>query len=81
MFSTAGNSGNSCPDWNTKPNAPRRSLVRSASLIAVRFAPWKVTVPDVGRMMPASACSSVDLPEPDGPITATVSPGAKSKFT
>ncbi len=32
-------------------------------------------------MMPASACSKVDLPEPDGPITATVSPSRSVKFT
>ena len=28
------------------------------------------TVPTVGRSRPASRCSSVDLPEPDGPISA-----------
>ena len=81
MFSTAGSSGSSCPDWKTKPKAPRRSLVRSASLIAVRLAPRKATDPPVGLMMPASECSSVDLPEPDGPMTATLSPSASAKLT
>ena len=36
---------------------------------AAQVAPRKMTVPAVGLMMPASACSKVDLPEPDGPIT------------
>ncbi len=31
-------------------------------------------VPDVGVSMAASRWSSVDLPQPDGPVTATVSP-------
>ena len=81
MFSTAGSSGSSWPDWKTKPKSLRRSLVRSASLMRLRSAPRKMTVPAVGLMMPASACSKVDLPEPDGPITATVSPSRSVKFT
>ena len=81
MFSTAGSSGSSWPDWKTKPKALRRSLVRAASGMAVRFAPRKVTVPAVGRMMPASACSRVDLPEPEGPMTATDSPSRRVKST
>ena len=81
MFSTAGSSGSNWPDWKTKPNALRRSAVRSASGMAARLAPRNCTVPAVGVIMPASACSSVDLPEPEGPITATVSPGWSVKLT
>ncbi len=37
--------------------------------------------PEVGRSSPAADCSSVDLPEPDGPITAVNVPRAKSSVT
>ena len=36
--------------------------------------PAIVTVPVVGLSSPARMCISVDLPEPDGPITASRSP-------
>ena len=38
-------------------------------------------VPALGRSRPAIRFSSVDLPLPDGPITATASPGAISRLT
>ena len=37
--------------------------------------PATVIVPLVGRSRPAIRFSSVDFPLPDGPITATASPG------
>ncbi len=37
--------------------------------------PWYVIEPESGGTIPARQCSSVDLPEPEGPITATTSPG------
>ncbi len=33
-----------------------------------------VTVPDVARSSPAMARSSVDFPQPEPPMTATISP-------
>ncbi|GAB3905167.1 hypothetical protein GCM10027612_74260 [Microbispora bryophytorum subsp. camponoti] len=39
------------------------------------------TVPDVGRSSPAAQCSSVDLPEPEGPITAVKVPWPKPRVT
>ncbi|BFO22934.1 hypothetical protein SHKM778_93220 [Streptomyces sp. KM77-8] len=39
------------------------------------------TRPPVGRTNPSSAFSRVDLPEPLGPTSATVSPGATVKDT
>jgi hypothetical protein len=33
-------------------------------------------VPESGGTIPAMQCSSVDLPEPLGPITATTSPAS-----
>ena len=40
-----------------------------------------LTVPLVGWSSPASACISVDLPEPDGPMTATSWPRVTSSET
>lgn len=85
-FSTAVSSGTSSPDWKTKPKYPRRSFERSRSLSAVisSGAPWaalKGTDPEFGRSMPARVCSSVDLPEPEGPMMATDSPVRISKST
>ena len=43
--------------------------------------PATMTVPPVGRSRPATRLSRVDLPLPDGPITATDSPAASSRLT
>ena len=40
-----------------------------------------LTPPEVGRSSPASKASSVDLPLPEGPITATNSPRAIDRLT
>ena len=37
--------------------------------------------PDVGRSRPAMQCISVDLPEPDGPMTAVNRPRSKATLT
>ena len=47
----------------------RRQVARRPSA-----SPATDTVPDVGSWSPAISSSSVDLPQPDGPTTATVSP-------
>src|SRR5262245_22405897 len=38
---------------------------------AVTVSPLRRTAPEVGADRPAAMCSSVDLPQPDGPISAT----------
>ena len=81
MFSTAGNSGSNWPDWNTNPKALRRSLVQSASGSLAKSVPRKLTFPAVGLTMPANTCNRVDFPEPDGPMTAMLSPARMAKFT
>src|SRR3954451_5597896 len=43
--------------------------------------PATVTVPLVGRSKPAISASSDDLPEPDGPVSATSSPGSSVSDT
>src|ERR1043165_8869850 len=37
--------------------------------------------PDVGRSRHPAMCMNVDLPEPDGPVTARNSPRSTSRFT
>jgi len=57
------------PTWRRRNRASPASLTRSIR------SPATVTVPLVGRSRPAIMFSNVDFPLPDGPITATDSPG------
>ena len=68
-------------NWNTKPTSLRRSRARRASLAPARRSPWTSTSPLVGRSSPPSRLSSVDLPQPLGPVTATNSPWATARST
>src|SRR5581483_1718766 len=79
MFSSALSIGSRLKNWKTKPMCSRRSLVRSASSSAVISVPATATETDDGRSSPARMCISVDLPEPDGPITAVSFPLATSR--
>ena len=68
-------------DWNTKPIRSRRSLVSPAS-----SSPWissspTNTWPEVGGSRPAMQCIRVDLPDPDGPITAVNFARSKATVT
>ena len=58
-------------DWKMKATVPRRSITRSRSVIAVTSWPATCTVPPVGPSSPPMTLSSVVLPEPDRPRTAT----------
>ena len=70
MFSAAVSVGTRLKDWKTKPILSRRSRVSPASSsVPTSWSPTNAC-PDVGRSRPAMQCMSVDLPEPDGPITA-----------
>src|SRR5215213_8031633 len=64
-----------------KPTASRRSVVRASSLSAHSSVSPIHTCPDVGRSRPARQCMNVDLPEPDGPITAVKRPFCTSTLT
>ena len=70
MFSSAESVGSRLKDWKTKPMCLRRRRVRSRSDMRVMSSPAMWTAPASGVSSPASRCISVDLPEPDGPITA-----------
>ena len=67
--------------WNTIENLRLRRS-RSLPASAVRMSsPSNVTAPEVGSISRVRQRTSVDLPEPDRPITTNISPGATSKLT
>jgi hypothetical protein len=68
-------------NWKIMPTCCRRNRATPVSLSRSIRWPATVTVPLVGRSRPAIMFSSVDLPLPDGPITATASPGAICMLT
>lgn len=59
----------------------RRSAVSSFSSARVMSRPATTTWPEVSCSRPAAQCSRVDLPEPDGPITAVQEPAGKDTET
>ena len=81
MFSFAVSIGSRLKNWKMKPMCSRRSFVSSVSPSSVMSVPAIATSPEVGRSRPARMCIRVDLPEPDGPITAVSSPLATSTET
>ena len=81
MFSSAVSIGSRLNDWNTKPMCCRRSFVSCLSGSSVMSTPPIFTRPFVGRSSPASRCMRVDLPEPDGPMTAVNWPVGTSSVT
>src|SRR3990172_6933493 len=56
--------------------APRRNSVRRRSDRPPAASPPIRTSPPSGRSSSPAMCSNVDLPEPDGPTKATISPRA-----
>ena len=81
MFSAAVSIGSRLKNWKMKPMWSRRSFVSAASSRPLTSTPATVTSPEVGWSSPARMCISVDLPEPDGPITAVRRPAAMSSET
>ena len=81
MFSAAVSIGSRLKNWKMKPMWSRRSFVSSVSSSVVTSTPATVTSPEVGLSRPARMCMSVDLPEPDGPMTAVSRPLAMSTET
>ena len=67
--------------WSSDATLPARSRVSSASGMRLMSTPSTMTWPAEARWSPPKSPSSVDLPEPDGPSSATCSPGAMSRFT
>ena len=80
-FSAAVRVGISWKNWKTIPMVRPRQTASCSSLIWSSRLPATVTVPAVGRSMPAMRLMMVDLPLPDGPVTATISPAAMARST
>ena len=68
-------------NWKMIPMWRARNLASALSPRVSIRRPATVTVPAVGRSSPAMRLSSVDLPLPDGPMTATTSPAPTSMLT
>ena len=81
MFSAAVSIGSRLKNWKMKPMWSRRSFVSSRVVEARDVDAGDVTSPDVGLSSPARMCISVDLPEPDGPMTAVRRPSSMSTET
>ena len=81
VFSTAVRVGISWKNWKTMPMVWPRQTASCSSVIWSRRLPWTVTVPAVGRSMPAMRLMMVVLPLPDGPVIATISPAAMDRST
>ncbi len=80
-FCSALSEGSRLNAWKTKPIRVRRSKVSFRSLRPVSSVSPRNTWPPVGRSRPAVHWSRVDLPEPDGPMTAVNVPLGTSRLT
>ena len=78
-FSRAVSPARRLKSWNTKPTVRRRSAARSLADAVARSWPSMSTWPPDGSSIAPAMVSSVLLPEPLGPITATSVPGATSR--
>ena len=68
-------------DWNTNPKVCPRRWARRLSPRPATSTPFSWYPPEVGTSMRPRMLSSVDLPVPDRPTTATCSPGCTSRST
>ena len=73
-FSNADIPSSRLKNWNTMPTCLRRMIAKRLSSMPASDSPAMTTSPSSGTSSPATRLSSVDLPHPDGPITATNSP-------
>jgi hypothetical protein len=80
-FCAALSDGIRLKDWKMNPICSRRSTVSAVSPRRPSRVPLMLTSPESGRSSPAAHCSRVDLPEPDGPITAVKEPAGKVSVT
>src|ERR1700730_5917153 len=65
--------------WNTNPTPARRRMVSCYSEQRPISSPMNQYAPEVGESMSPRILSRVDLPQPEGPITARNSPGRTSR--
>ena len=81
MFSSADRVGTRLKDWKTKPIWVRRSTVSCLSFSRDSSVSPMKTDPEVAVSSAAQQCMRVDLPEPEGPMTAVNSPARMSSET
>src|SRR5690349_21908945 len=81
MLSRALRFGSRLNFWKTKPTVVFRIRVRPPSLRCARSWPATWTSPEVGGVRPPMMWKSVDLPEPEGPMMETNSPGRTARST
>ena len=67
--------------WSTTPISVPRSRASSASVSLPRSYVPTLTRPADARISPDSSATSVDLPDPDGPTSASISPGPIDRST
>ena len=72
---------NRLKNWNMKPTCLRRSTAQAEADSPSTRCPRSQISPRVAGSRPPSTCSSVDFPEPDGPMIATNSPTPTSRST
>src|SRR5262249_12960798 len=80
-FSSTELSSRRLKNWNTNPTWRRRRWASSLSSLPASGSPATTISPSLGLSSPATRFSSVDFPHPDGPVTATNSPGAATRST
>ena len=80
-FSRAVRVGSSPENWKTNPISRERSSEISSSERPPISIPRIRTVPEVGRMSPASMPRRVDFPLPERPTIRTNSPGRTPNCT
>jgi hypothetical protein len=80
-FSIAVSDGTRFKFWNTYPIQRRRIWANDDLVSPPRTRPSTITSPEVGESSPPATFSKVDLPEPEGPMTATSSPAETLRFT
>ena len=78
-FSSAVMPSRRLKNWNTMPMCWRRMIASSLSVLPTSDSPATDTSPSSGTSSPATMLSSVDLPQPEGPMTATNSPRCRCR--
>ncbi|MNV66325.1 hypothetical protein D3C71_1590720 [compost metagenome] len=77
-FSVTVSDENNAPFWNSTPKR-RSTIERSCSDRLGRFLPNTVTLPSLGWRRPTMLRSNTDLPLPEPPTTARISPLYRSR--
>lgn len=80
-LSSADTPSSRLKNWNTNPMWPRRKRASQSSSLPSTRSPATSIVPSSTASRPAMTLSSVDLPQPEGPVTATNSPWRTSRST